>query len=78
MKPVGETNAFPLPNEGQSFKIGSMINTKGERVIDQALTANADLFAWTMVDLPRVDPRGHCIVYLFSKEKNSFHKRRRS
>ena len=42
--------------EAQHLKIGSMIDVEGEKVIGQALTANADLFKWTTIDLPRVDP----------------------
>jgi len=53
---VGETNLFPL-QEGQGLRIGITISGEEEKCVRQVLIDNVDLFAWTVVDLPGVNPR---------------------
>jgi len=57
MEVVGETMTFPLPEERRNLKIGSIVDKEREKVIGQTLTIDADLFAWTTTDIPKIEPR---------------------
>ena len=55
LEPVEETSPLELPN-GHSINLGTSLNSDERAIITPILTNNTDLFAWSTVDLPRVDP----------------------
>jgi len=57
IEPMGETKPLPLGQPNHSLQIGTTMESAGEKAIENTLKKNADLFAWTAVDLPGVDPK---------------------
>jgi len=55
LEPVVETSPLELPN-GHSINLGTGLNFEERAIITPILTNNTDLFAWSVVDLPGVDP----------------------
>jgi len=56
LEPVEETTALELPN-GHSIKLGTWLESEERAIITLVLVSNIDLFAWSAVDLPGVDPQ---------------------
>ena len=56
LEPVEETIPLELPN-GNSIKLGTELESEERAIITPILVDNTDLFAWSVVDLPRVDPQ---------------------
>jgi len=56
IKPVEEIVNLDLPT-GHTLKLGATLPHEHRDVLTPTLTANADLFAWSAADLPRVDPQ---------------------
>jgi len=55
LEPVEETSPLKLPN-GHSINLGTGLNSDERAIITPILVSNTDLFAWSAVDLPGVDP----------------------
>ena len=55
LEPIAETSPLELPN-GHSINLGTDLNSDERAIITPILTNNTDLFAWSVVDLPGVDP----------------------
>ena len=55
LEPIEETSALELPN-GHSINLGTGLNSNEHAIITPVLVGNTDLFAWSAVDLPGVDP----------------------
>jgi len=56
VKPVRETRQLPLSQQDRFLNIGTFLSEGEERHIEQILKQNADLFAWSAVDLLGVHP----------------------
>jgi len=54
---VGETRRFPLAQPERFLQIGTSLQGQHAQQIEKVLLDNADLFAWTVADLPGVHPR---------------------
>jgi len=55
LEPVEETSPLELPN-GHSINLGTGLNSDERAIIVSILVSNIDLFAWSVADLPGVDP----------------------
>jgi len=55
LEPVEETTLLELLN-GHSITLGTGLNSDERAIITPVLVGNTDLFAWSAVDLPGVDP----------------------
>jgi len=55
LEPVEETSPLELPN-GHSINLGTSLNFDERVSITLILVRNTDLFAWSVADLPGVDP----------------------
>ena len=55
LEPVEETSPLELPN-GHSINLGTRLNSDERAIITPILVKNTDLFAWSVADLPGVDP----------------------
>jgi len=55
LEPVEETSPLELPN-GHSINLGTGLNSDERAIITPILVSNTDLFAWSVADLPGLDP----------------------
>jgi len=55
LEPVEETTPLELPN-GHTIKLGTRLESEQRDIITPTLVGNTDLFAWSAVGLPGVDP----------------------
>ena len=78
LEPVGETRQLPLEQQGHFLQVGTSLPEGEERHIEQVLRQNADLFAWSVADLPGVHPRiaAHRLS-VFPNAKPVSHKKRK-
>jgi len=53
---VEETTLVELPN-GRFIKLGTGLESEHRDIITPTLVSNTDLFAWSVGDLPGVDPQ---------------------
>ncbi|XP_020207592.1 uncharacterized protein LOC109792583 [Cajanus cajan] len=61
MEPNEETLPFRLGDkEGQNTYIGSKLEKEDKERIQEVVTKNKELFAWTAEDMPGIDPEFHC------------------
>jgi len=56
LEPVEDTTPLELPN-GHSINLGTSLNSDERATITPILINNIDLFAWSAVDLPGVNPQ---------------------
>jgi len=55
LEPVEETSPLELPND-HCINLGTGLNSDEHVIITPILINNTDPFAWSAIDLPRVDP----------------------
>ena len=55
LEPVEETSPLELPND-HSINLGTDLNSDERAIITPILINNTNLFAWSVVNLPGVDP----------------------
>ena len=55
LEPFEETSPLELPND-HSINLSTGLNSDERAIITPILTNNTDLFAWSAVDLPVVEP----------------------
>ncbi|XP_027931921.1 uncharacterized protein LOC114187764 [Vigna unguiculata] len=55
LEPVDETTPLELPN-GRTIKLGTGLQPEHREILTPTLISNKDLFAWSTVDFPSVDP----------------------
>jgi len=56
IEPVDNTICLELPN-ARTLKLGSDLQQEQRDILTPALNANTDLFTWSGIDLPDVDPQ---------------------
>jgi len=56
VEPVGDIRQLPLAQQNRFLQIGTTLPEGEEHHIEQILKRNADLFAWSVADLPGVHP----------------------
>ena len=85
VKPNEETKPYQLgAKEGQVTFTGTQLEEAKQLLIVWALDANADLSAWSTIDMPSIDPNYHCCslsmcwdVRTISQKKRKVGKERR-
>jgi len=56
LEPVNKTIPLELPN-GRTINLGTNLQPEQDKILTRTLISNIDLFAWSIVDLPDVDPQ---------------------
>ena len=57
VEPREETVSWRMGQLGQDTRLGSTLKEEEKAMITAILAKNSDLFAWTITDMPGIDPR---------------------
>nr|KYP49922.1 Transposon Ty3-G Gag-Pol polyprotein [Cajanus cajan] len=78
VEPNKETLPFRLGDkEGQDTYIGSRLENEDKEMIQEEVRKNKELFAWTVKDMPDIDPTFHCHRLAICKEARPVAQRKR-